>query len=147
MSLQKLDAAKSGHHMTPQQEDNFEAALEGSSIGSMDDWEMDLGAKILKIEGYLDKARKFTKPNKPVIDMMTEKLVGMNAAIRFMRENPKAALTIGSKGGVEAIIEYITKAAQRELTREEMQPYTDLVKGNLPGFKFSEAAKSGLIYG
>jgi gamma-glutamyl phosphate reductase len=135
--------SKSGtvKHMSADGEDRFEEALEGKGLGTMRDWKMDLGLQILKVEKAMAGA-KVSNPN--VHNMLEELLITSNVALRFLAKNPKAANQIGSEGGLDAIIAYLTKNAIEDAARAETQEYSDMLKPHLPGVKLNAFIKAGL---
>lgn len=132
----------SSKHMSADAADRFEENLEGEDFGSLDNWETELGMKILKIE------KKMVAPavgvaNQPVIDMLAKKLVTYNAALQFLNESPKAAAQVGSQGGLQAVISFITKQAVEDAARAETRKYSNMLIKHLPGYKLNAAAKLG----
>lgn len=133
-------------HMSAESADKFEEELEGEDFGSLDDWETELGMKILAIE------KKLLPPangahNIPVVNMLRKKLVTYNAAMQFLDENAKVAATVGSAGGLQAIISYITKQATEDAAKVETRRYSNLLIPHLPGYKLSRSIvpESGLV--
>jgi hypothetical protein len=127
--------------MSADGEDKFEENLEGENFGSIDDWETELGLKIIKIEDKLSHST-----NAPVVRMLQRKLVTYNVALTYLHENEKSALMIGSKGGLQSIIAYLTKQATDSAAEEETKRYSDAIMVHLPGYKMfkgSAAAKLG----
>jgi hypothetical protein len=132
-----------GKHMSADAEDKFEEEFEGAGE-SIDDWEMDLGLKILKIEDKLQGPAG--KANTPVHTMLTRKLVTYNVALEFLTDNAKAAALIGSQGGLQSIIAYLTKQAQADSTRDETSKYSNKIKETLSGVRLSKAIRTtGLL--
>lgn len=129
-------------HMSADGEDKFEENLEGENFGSMDDWETDLGLKIIKIEEKIAKSN-----NEPVTKMLERKLVTYNTALQFLLDNPKAALIIGSKGGLQAIIAYLTKQAIDDAAQEETKKYSTMIMHHLPGYKMFKEIENGRLGG
>ncbi len=131
--------SKSKFNMTPSEETHFEEKAQGDTVSSLDDWEFDLGERILHIENLLEKSRSSKRPNAAVISMLSNKLVSYNAAIAFLQTNPKAAIMVGGKSGLKGIIEYVNRAAQEDATRDELKKTIDRVKVTLPGYKLRKA--------
>ena len=131
--------SKSKFNMTPSEEAHFEEKAQGDTVSSLDDWEFDLGERILHIENLLEKSRSSKRPNAAVISMLSNKLVSYNAAIAFLQTNPKAAIMVGGKSGLKGIIEYVNRAAQEDATRDELRNTIDRVKTTLPGYKLRKA--------
>jgi hypothetical protein len=137
---------KSGmKHMSADAEDKFEETLEGENFGCLDDWETDLGLKILKIEEKINTAQG--KMNVPVYNMLAKKLITYNAALEFLDENAKAASVIGSQGGLQSIISYITKQAVEDAAKAETRKYSNKIIPHLPGYVLSSQLKAagGLV--
>jgi hypothetical protein len=137
---------KSGvKHMSADAEDRFAENLEGEDFGSLDDWETDLGLKILTIEKKLASAEG--QANQPVHNMLAKKLVTYNAALEFLSENAKAAAMIGSQGGLQSIIAYITKQAVDDAAKAETRKYSNKIIPHLPGYVLSSqlTAQGGLV--
>jgi hypothetical protein len=134
-----------GKHMSADAADKFEEAFEGEDFGTFDDWETDLGLKILKIEEKLSTAAG--KANVPVNNMLQKKLITYNSALEFLSENAKAAALIGSQGGLQSIIAYITKQAVEDSTRAETRKYSNKLIPFLPGYQLSSGLSrmTGLI--
>jgi hypothetical protein len=130
--------------MSADQADKFEEHLEGEDFGSLDDWETDLAMKIIKIEGKL-KSGDVEAENPPVHRMLTKKLVTYNTALAFLDGNPKAAAVVGSQGGLQSIIAYITKQAVEDAAKEEVQNYSNRIKQFLPGYELKQAIQLGGI--
>ena len=139
MSMHK----SSTKHMSAEAEDRFEEDLEGSNTGCIDDWETDLGLKILKIESKIAGAASLSSPNLPVINMLKRKLATYNAALLFLEENPKAATLVGNQGGLDSIVSYILKQAIADAAKMETRKYSDMIIPQLPGYKLSALATSG----
>lgn len=139
--------SSSAKHMSADAADKFEEEIEGDSseFGTMDDWEMELGLQILKIENKLDSAAG--KKNIPVHNMLTKKLATYNAALKLLDQNEKIASTIGSKGGLQAIIAYILKQAIEDVAKAETREFSNMIMEHLPGYKLSSTAPqmSGLF--
>jgi hypothetical protein len=131
-------------HMSADQADKFEEELEGEDFGSLDDWETDLAMKIIKIEGKL-KSGDVETDNPPVHRMLTKKLVTYNTALSFLDGNPKAAAVVGSQGGLQSIIAYITKQAVEDAAKDEVKLYSDRIKQYLPGYELKKAVELGGI--
>jgi hypothetical protein len=131
--------------MSAEAADKFEENFEGEDFGSMDDWETDLGLKILKIEEKL--LTTAGQANVPVHNMLYKKLITYNAALQFLSENAKAATLIGSQGGLQSIISYITKQAVEDSTRAETRKYSNMLIPFLPGYELSSGLKrtTGLL--
>lgn len=131
-------------HMSADGADKFEESIERQSFGSIDDWETELGLTILKIRSKINKAKEGA-----VTRMLRRKLVTYNAALRFLDQNPKSALIVGSEGGVPAIIAYLTKQATQMAAREETDKYSKMIMAELPGYKIfkesSTAKEGGLV--
>lgn len=125
-------------HMSADGEDKFEDNLEGENFGSIDDWETDLALKIIKIEEKLAISK-----NAPVVEMLRRKLVTYNTALLFLSENPKAALIIGSKGGLQSIIAYLTKQATQDASEFETKKYSNKIMIELPGYKMWKESAEG----
>lgn len=147
MSMSMSKSKSSAHHMSADAEDRFQEDLEGGDVGDIDDMETELGLKILKIESKLAAAAALGagKANTPVINMLTKKLTTYNAAMLFLDENAKAAVMIGSQGGLKAVIAYITKQAIEDSARAETRKYSNLIIPVLPGFKLTRALDGGLV--
>lgn len=130
--------SSSAKHMSADAADRFEEEIEGDSseFGDLSDWEMELGLQILKIESKLDTDR--AKSNVAVHNMLTRKLVTYNAALQLLDRNPKIAATIGSKGGLQAIIAYITKQAIEDAAHAETREFSNMIMKELPGYKLSQ---------
>lgn len=132
---------QSGKHMSAEASDKFEEEFEGEDFGTMDDWETDLGLKILTIE------KKLMSPagqaNAPVNNMLQKKLATYNAALAFLDENPRAASQVGDKGGLQAITAYITKQALEDATRSETRKYSNLIIPHLSGYKLAREVVPG----
>lgn len=126
-------------HMSADAEDKFEENMEGESFGSLDDWEMELGLKILKVEEKANSVAGIA--NIPVRNMLVKKLVTYNAALSFLDGNPKAAVILGNEGGLAAIIAFITKQAIEDATKAETRAYSNLIMEQLPGYKLSRHAQ------
>ena len=126
-------------HMSADAEDKFEAKLEGEDFGSIGDWEMELGLKIIKIEKAMEQA----KASNPIVcKMLAKKLFTFNLALRFIDDNPKAASQIGSKGGLQSVISYFTKQAMEDAAKLETKKYSDQLIEYLPGVRLSKATGS-----
>lgn len=133
-------------HMSADGEDKFQEGLEGSGdFGSIDDWETDLGLKILKIQKVLSEPH--AQANHSVHNMLQRKLSVMQASLDFLDENPKAAATVGANGGIEAVMAYIIKQAQSDAAVAETRIYSDKVKPHLAGVRLSSnlQRQSGLM--
>lgn len=135
-------------HMSAEAADKFEENLEGTGeneFGTLEDWEMELGLQILKIESKL--ATPVGQANVPVNNMLTRKLVTYNAALQLLDQNPKMAATIGDRGGLQAIIAYITKAAIEDVARAEVREFSNMIMPHLAGYRLSRETKvaSGLM--
>ena len=141
MSMHK----SSTKHMSAEAEDQFQENLEGSDVGCIDDWETELGLKILKIESKIDSTSAMATKNVPVINMLTRKLVTYNAALLFLEENPKAATVVGSHGGLDSVVSYITKQAVEDMARAETRKYSNLIIPELPGYKITSKLAGGLV--
>ena len=78
----------SSKHMSADAADRFEENLEGEDFGSLDDWETELGMKILKIEKKMI-APAVGRANQPVIDMLEKKLItyGTSADVQVKVES------------------------------------------------------------
>ena len=139
MSMQAKSSTKV---MSADAEDHFEESLEGNATGDVDDWETELGLKILKIESKISAAGS---TNRPVTNMLNRKLATYNAAMELIEENVKVATLIGSEGGLKAIITYITKQAIADAAREETKKYSDKIKPLLPGYRLSKIQAGGLV--
>lgn len=132
-------------HMSADAADKFEEGLEGEDFGSIDDWETELGMKILKIQKVLSQPHG--QANAPVHNLLTKKLAVCMASLEFLDENPKAAAVIGSNGGLQAVMSYITKQATEDAAKAETRRYSDKVKPFLPGYRLASSLQrqGGLI--
>lgn len=142
--------SSSAKHMSADAADRFEEEIEGdvNEFGNLSDWEMELGLQILKIESKIAAGVALQNPNVPVINMLKKKLATYNAALLLLDRNEKVATTIGSKGGLQAIIAYITKQAVEDATKAETREYSNMVMKHLPGYKLSRSApQMGGIFG
>lgn len=131
--------SSSAKHMSADAADKFEEEMEGDAaeFGTMHDWEMELGLQIIKIETKLESPAG--KKNIPVHNMLTKKLATYNAALLLLDRNAKIASQIGSQGGLQAIIAYITKQAIEDAARAETREYSNMIMEHLPGYKLSSA--------
>jgi hypothetical protein len=129
--------------MSADGEDKFEEALEGENFGSIDDWETQLGLMILKIEDKIEKADHSDEKNEPVMRMLERKLVTYNTALQYLDENPKAALIIGSRGGLQGIIAFLKKQAIDAAAVLETKKYSDIIMQQLPGYKMWDESPQG----
>lgn len=132
-------------HMSPEAEDRFQEGLEGEDFGSIDDWETELGLKILKIQKVL--SQDYAKQNHAVHNLLTKKLIVCQAALDFLDQNPKAAATVGSNGGLQAVMAYIVKQATDDAAQKETRRYSDQVMPYLPGYRLGQSLqrRGGLI--
>jgi hypothetical protein len=128
-----------GKQMSPTEEASFEKDLEGSNGASLDDWEMDLGERILKIQKLVQVPGG--DPN--VISMLKRKLIVYTSAIRLIETNPKIAAKVGGKNGLQDIITYVIKKAQESASEDEMRDVINEVKDSLPGYKLAQRVKAG----
>ena len=129
-------------NMNSSQEDSFERQLEGSANTSMDDWEFDLGERILKIEKLLATVPR----SHPVRSMLERKLVAYNSAIKLLETNPKLAASISGKGGLKDLINYVVKAAIEDETREELSGIIRDIRPTLPGARITQQMNFAAIY-
>lgn len=129
-------------NMNSSQEDSFERQLEGSANTSMDDWEFDLGERILKIEKLLVTVSKAH----PVRSMLERKLIAYNSAIKLLETNPKLAASISGKGGLKDLINYVVKAAIEDETREELSGIIRDIRPTLPGARITQQMNYAAIY-
>lgn len=128
-------------HMSADGEDKFEEKIEGQNFGSIDDWETELGLKILKIQEKV-KGADLAKDG-AVIRMLERKLVTYKTALEFLDENAKTALIIGSEGGVPGIIAYLSKQAKEDAAKFETKKYSDKLMVELPGYKMWRESAQG----
>jgi pyoverdine/dityrosine biosynthesis protein Dit1 len=135
---------KKGPHMSAQEADKFEEALEGDNFGDMDDWEAELAEKIIKTKLLIGKNTDLKAAGSAEAAALLEKKLALyQAALSFMAGNLKVAATVGSQGGVKGIIAYLRKQATEDAAKIETQKYSNMIMEKLPGFKL--AVKTGNV--
>lgn len=127
-------------------EDRFEEDLEGvpENFGSIDDWETEAVLKMRK----LMKGQSKDNPD-DAYELVERKLALYRCTLKLMNENPKLAMTLGSKGGFQAIMAHVLKKSVHYAAEKEMEPYAKAITAYLPGAKQSAlnyaAQEGGLV--
>lgn len=130
--------------MTPAQEDQFQSALQGDDFGDIDDWEFNLGEKILHTRNLLHKNNQAEGEKDPAAQkMMRKKLDKYTVALDYLQNNPKAATTIGAQGGLRAVMAYLEKQAKEDATADETRAYSNRLKAKLPGVRLLKSIPDG----
>lgn len=123
-------------HMSAESADKFEENIEGEDFGTLNDWQMELGLKILKVEEKIMSPAGLA--NVPVRNLLVKHLATYNAALMLLDQNPKMAVVVGNEqGGLAGIIAYITKQAVEDVAKAETREFSNMVMEHLPGYQLS----------
>jgi hypothetical protein len=126
-------------------EDRFEEDIEGipENFGSIDDWETEAVLKMRK----LMKGQSKENPD-DAYELVERKLALYRCTLKLMNENPKLAMSLGSKGGFQAIMAHVLKKSIHYAAEKEMEPYARAISVYLPGQKqaaINDEARGGLV--
>lgn len=123
-----------------QNEDHFEEDLEGvpENFGSIDDWETEAILKMRKLQRgqSIDGGGSAAKAD-DAEEVVQRKLALYRCTLKLMNDNPKLAMTLGSKGGFQAIMAHVLKKSVHYAAEREMEPYAKAISAYLPGAKQS----------
>lgn len=130
-------------------EDRFEEDIEGvpENFGSIDDWETEAVLKMRKLQR--GQSAQTGKAADDAEELVERKLALYRCTLKLMNDNPKLAMSLGSKGGFQAIMAHVLKKSVHYAAEREMEPYAKAISSYLPGYKQAainnNAREGGLV--